>query len=254
MRLYAIIIGILILSAGLFGDASSGDYQVITVKPGENLDSIAVKYLKSTRFTSDLLRYNRLRARDIKAGLKIKVPYSISVDRAARIKFLKGQVERSKEGVWSKVHRSGVVLLKKDRVKTGDNSLLELIFDDGSLLQLQSNSVMSLREFEYSRKGRAVNLNLKKGSLYTVVARLGKKGRFQISTVSAVVGVRGTEFYVSVSKDDKVDVEVYKGKVNVKGSKKSVTVETGHKTSVKKGKEPSTPSKIRKTRQVRWGR
>ncbi|MDH5681570.1 MAG: FecR domain-containing protein [Spirochaetota bacterium] len=248
------LIAVFATAISIYARGTNGDFQVITVKSGENLDSIANKYLKSNRFKDDLLRYNRITAGDVKAGLNVKVPFSISKDRAARIKFLKGTVQRNSGAGWVSVHRSGTVLLQNDVLKTGGNGQVEIQFDDGSLLKLSKNSRISLKQYSYSRKGRKSNINLKSGSLFANVNKLRRKSDFKVSTVTAVAGVRGTQFFVSIDKKEKVKVEVYKGQVDVNAKDKVVSVKSGQQTVVKKGSSPSKPKKIRTKRRVKWAR
>ena len=240
--------------AGLYSQASSGDFKTITVQPGENLDKIATKYLKSIKFKNDLLRYNKMTAGDVKPGKKIKVPYSISKERSARIKFLKGNVQRNEGKGWHSVSRVGTILLQQDKLKTGGNGRVEVQFDDGSLLQLTSNSSISLKEYSYSRKGRKANVNLKKGAIFANVNKLRRNSNFKVSTATAVAGVRGTQFYVSIDKKENVKLEVYKGGVDISANNKKVSVKAGQETIVKKGSAPTDPTKIKSKRRVRWSR
>ncbi|GMT48857.1 MAG: hypothetical protein IEMM0008_0396 [bacterium] len=251
-RTTLLIAALFLLSVTLFSQASTGDYKVITVKKGETLDKIARKYLKHNSYKSDLLKYNHITASQIKLGKRLKIPYSLSKDRAARVKFLRGHVMRKTNGKWFPVRRSGTVLLQHDVIKTGNKSKVELRFDDGSLLQLSSNSIMSLKEYSYSSKGRKANVNLKKGSLFANVNKLRRKSSFRVSTVTAVAGVRGTQFYVSIDKKKRVRVEVYKGKVEVSANNKVVSVKKNQKTEVANGETPDKPTKLTSTRRVKW--
>ncbi len=236
-----------------FTQAETGDYKVITVRKGENLNKIALRYLKSTRYKSDLLRYNRLKASDIRPGIKLKIPYSISKEMAAKVKFLKGIVHRKTGNTpWKVIRRSGSILLQSDSVKTGRNGMLELRFEDGSNLKIFKNSSISLKEYKYSKNGRKVHIKIHKGGLFADVSKLRRKSKFHVSTVSAVVGVRGTSFYVSLSPRGATKVEVYKGSVNVTASRKRINLLAGYETSVRRGKRPTKPRKIRVQREIKW--
>ena len=248
-------ITLILFSALAFSQDFSGDFKQITIKQNENLSVLADKYLKSKRFTSDLLRYNRLTEKLIRPGLSIKIPYDISKERVAKVKFLRGNALRTNGKAWHYIRRSGLVLLQDEKVKTGAKSQLELQFDDGSLIQLAEKSSISLKDFRYGRKGRVANITLKSGSLFANVNKLRRKSEFKISTISAVVGVRGTQFHVSVKNNNTVRVEVYKGLVEVKGKKgQAIQVKTGYKTTIKNGFAPDTPTKITSRRKINWAR
>ncbi|MDH5681569.1 MAG: FecR domain-containing protein, partial [Spirochaetota bacterium] len=147
-------INLLLFSSLVFSGDISGDYKKITVQQNENLGALADRYLKSKRFTSDLLRYNRLTENLIRPGLTIKVPHDISKERVAKVKFLKGKAIRTSALGQQEIRRSGIVLLKDELVRTGAKSQLELQFDDGSLIQLSEKSSISLKQFTYARNGR----------------------------------------------------------------------------------------------------
>ena len=66
-------VSLIFLVSTVFSQADSGDYKVITVKEGENINTIAKKYLKSTRFKKDVLKYNRLSESKVKPGIKLKI-------------------------------------------------------------------------------------------------------------------------------------------------------------------------------------
>ena len=244
----------LLITSALFSQANSGDYKIIKVGDGENLNTIVNKYLKSKKYKNDLLRYNHISAAKVVPGTELKIPYSLSKERAARVKFLKGTVQREIQGKWVTIRRAGIVLLQHDRIKTGNASKLEIKFDDGSLLQVSSNSIISLKEYAYSKKGRTANINLNNGSLFANVNKLRRNSSFTVSTVTAVAGVRGTQFYVSIDDKKKVKVEVYKGKVEVDAQNKKVDVKAGQETIVTKGSTPEQPKKISSPRKIQWAK
>lgn len=233
----------------------SGDYKIVTVKSGENLNVISRRYLKSSRFKTDLLRYNHISARQIKPGLKLKIPYRISKDRAAKVKFFKGKVNRKVLGSdWRPIRQIGTVLLQNDRIKTGRNAKVEIQFDDGSRIQLLSNSTIYLKEYSYSRKRRRANINLKNGSLFADVTKLGRYSSFKVTSITATVGVRGTQFYVSIDDQEKVKVELYKGKVVVEANNKKVALKAGQETVILLGQAPIKPRPIRSPRKIEWNK
>lgn len=248
----ALLIAIfLFINIALFS-SSSGDYREVTVKNDQSLKTFVKKELKKSQFKNDLLRYNNLKEEDFKPGLKIKIPYSISKDRAAKVRFVKGSVKRKSNGKWTMIRRAGTVLLQNDLIKTGKSSKVEIQFDDGSLLQLTSDSQLSLKEYAYSKNGRKSNLNLKNGAIFANVNKLRKRSQFKVTTVTAVAGVRGTEFFVSLDKNKNMKVEVYKGRVDVSSKGKTVVVKKGYETEVKNGESPNDPKKLKNLRKVDW--
>ena len=257
MKKIALWVGMLLMISPLvFSQANSGDYILITVESGGSIDTVVQKYLKSSKLKSDLLRYNNMSASSVKPGTQLKIPYGISKERAAKIKFFKGKVERQSEnGDWKAVRRVGEVLLQHDKLKTDKNAKVEIQFDDGSLMQMYGDSIISLQEYSYSKtKGRSANVKLDNGSLFANVNRLRKASGFQVTTVTAVAGVRGTQFYVALDEKKEMKVEVYKGEVEVASDNKKVSVKSGNETKVEQGGDPEAPKKITNPRKIKWAR
>jgi hypothetical protein len=65
-------------------------------------------------------------------------------------------------------------------------------------------------------KKRDINVSMIMGKAWASVSNLfGGKGRFEISTKTAVAGVRGTTYRINVKKDNSAVVKVYQGEVVV---------------------------------------
>ena len=251
-KIIILFITLVLFSTQIFAQ-DTGDYKIITVQEGETFNSIVAKYLRSKRFKYDLLRHNKLKAHQIKPGITLKIPYSISKDRVAKVKFFKGNVDKSIDNEsWTAIRQIGTVLLQNHIIRTGDKSKIEIKFDNGSLIQVLENSIASLKDYSYNKIG--VNFDLKWGSLFANVKNLRRKSTFNVLTVTAVVGVRGTEFYVNINENDKVKVEVYKGKVHVIAQNKRVEVKKGYETTITKGDPPLKPSKIKVIRSIQWSK
>jgi len=244
---------VLVMVSSLVYSQSVGDFKTIVVKKGENLEKISGKYLKNQSFKSDLLRYNHITKSEIKPGITLKIPYSISKERAAKLKFFKGNVHKGDNSSnWKIIRQVGTILLQSDKIRTDHNSKAEIQFDNGSLLRVLDNSVVSLNN--YNRSNGGINVNLKKGSIFANVNKLRRGSQFKISTVTAVVGVRGTQFYVSIDENNKMKVEVYRGEVEVLAGKRSVSVKKGYETIIINGKTPMTPRPIQVERSINWSK
>jgi len=188
------------------------NYKTITVKDGDTIKSIAKTYLKSKNNWQALLRYNRLKsANAIKSGMQLKIPYSLSKERVAKLAFKKGTVTvNGKDGQLNMLVRKG------DKIKTGNNGRAILRLDDGSKVTIGKNSEIALTQYGFANKGRKSNVQLKKGGMLVKVNKLTKKNRFNVSSVTAVAGVRGTTFKVFIDKKTKEsNFTVYAGKVDL---------------------------------------
>jgi len=118
-----------------------------------------------------------------------------------QIKVATGQVsvERKGQTLPAKV---GLLLEADDVLHTGADGSVGITMRDNSLLSAGPNSILSLERFEFdptSEEGR-FDAQLRRGTLAVVSGRIAKKTpqAMTVRTPSAVLGVRGTEFVVSV--------------------------------------------------------
>lgn len=118
-----------------------------------------------------------------------------------QIKVATGQVsvERKGQSLPAKV---GMLLETDDVLRTGADGSVGITMRDNSLLSAGPNSIVSLERFEFdptTQQGR-FDAQLRRGTLAVVSGRIAKKTpqAMTVRTPSAVLGVRGTEFVVSV--------------------------------------------------------
>jgi hypothetical protein len=118
-----------------------------------------------------------------------------------QIKVLAGQVAVDRKGQ-SMPGRVGLVLEAEDVLRTGADGSVGITMRDNSLLSAGPNSILALEHFEFdptTNDGR-FDARLRRGTLAVVSGRIAKKSpqAMTVRTPSAVLGVRGTEFVVSV--------------------------------------------------------
>ena len=118
-----------------------------------------------------------------------------------QIKVATGQVSVDRKGQ-SMPGRVGLVLEADDVLRTGADGSVGITMRDNSLLSAGPNSILSLEHFEFdptTSDGR-FDARLRRGTLAVVSGRIAKKSpqAMTVRTPSAVLGVRGTEFVVSV--------------------------------------------------------
>jgi hypothetical protein len=118
-----------------------------------------------------------------------------------QIKVATGQVSVDRKGQ-SLPGKVGMPLETDDVVRTGVDGSVGITMRDNSLLSAGPNSILSLERFEFdpiTNEGR-FDAQLQRGTLAVVSGRIAKKTpqAMTVRTPSAVLGVRGTEFVVSV--------------------------------------------------------
>jgi hypothetical protein len=119
-----------------------------------------------------------------------------------QIKVSKGQVTIERDGHATPA-AVGARLQVADVVKTGADGSVGITMDDDSLLSAGPNSVLSLDRYAFdptTRQGR-FDASLNRGTLAVISGRIAKQApnSMTVRTPTAILGVRGTEFVVSVN-------------------------------------------------------
>lgn len=114
----------------------------------------------------------------------------------------------------------GEFLTTGDRISTEKNSRIELKLPDESIIRFdeQTSFVLESSGMDKKENKRNIGLGMILGKIWANVSkRLGRRGRFVISSRTAVAGVRGTVYRMNVNRDNSVTVKVYTGEVDVSG-------------------------------------
>jgi hypothetical protein len=106
--------------------------------------------------------------------------------------------------------------------------------------------VGSKTRFSLAHEQPGVLLEIQRGSLRAIFGTLGEGDQRErlVTTPSAVLAVRGTEYGLEVEKDGDTSVAVFEGIVEVweaAGVGERVRVQAGESTRVRRGKAPSRP-------------
>ena len=118
-----------------------------------------------------------------------------------QIKVAKGSVTIERGGQ-SLPGEAGARVQGADTVRTGSDGSVGITMTDNSLLSAGPNSVLSLDRYEFDSTTNAgrFDASLQRGTLAVVSGRLAKQSAdaMTVRTPTAILGVRGTEFVVSV--------------------------------------------------------
>src|SRR5687767_1613529 len=123
---------------------------------------------------------------------------------AGRAEFTIGGVTVARGGVERPLAR-GTELDNGDVVRT-NSGRAQIRFTDGSYVSLQPNTEFGIREYRYENKTDGSErgfFGLLKGAMRTVTGAIGRvnRDRYQISTPTATVGIRGTGGVIQVQDD-----------------------------------------------------
>lgn len=118
-----------------------------------------------------------------------------------QVKVAHGQVTIEREGR-SLPATIGTRLQVSDVVKTGADGSVGITMDDDTLLSAGPDSVLALERYAFDPTTRAgrFDASLNRGTLAVISGRIAKQApdAMTVRTPSAILGVRGTEFAVSV--------------------------------------------------------
>jgi len=147
----------------------------------------------------------------------------------AEVTLVEGKAELIKKGmIKAQPLALGDYIAHGDRISTEKGSRIELKLPDNSLIrfdELTTFEIVSV-EFDKKTKQRDINVSMVLGKTWANVSKLfGQRGRFAVSTKTAVAGVRGTIYRVNVAGDNSVLVKVYWGEVGVSSAPKKEAAE-----------------------------
>jgi hypothetical protein len=222
----------------------AAQYFVHIAVEGDTLIALANRYLVKRHQWQPLQKLNKVAdPKRIRPGTPIRIPLAdMRTDMAAAtVQAITGPVESTAGRLVV-----GSPLGEGAGIKTGENGFVTLRLADGSTLVVQSKSQARLdvaRTVSNSGGVPLTRIGLASGRVEAdVVKRSGAVGRFEISTPTANLGVRGTQFRVSADENAKsARGEVVEGVVNVAASaagEAALDVKAGYGTVVEAGKAP----------------
>jgi type II secretory pathway pseudopilin PulG len=123
--------------------------------------------------------------------------------RVAKILETQGEVKVFRGGgEKSFAAYKGMGLTQGDTIKTGSNGKVTLEVNEDKEMKIGANTQLMISELVQSLRNNAdkSSFNLKAGQVYTKVkSQLSPGAKYEIRTPTAVMGVRGTQFFVSLS-------------------------------------------------------
>lgn len=131
---------------------------------------------------------------------------------AAQLLSISGKVDVRRQGSADWVRVKGSARIQAgDAVKTRWRSRVQVLFEDGSRVEIGPSSFYILEEDSAGRVN--TSMKLKFGWMKAWVKKLIKR-KFSVRTPTAVCAVRGTEFVIEV-KGNKTSIDLFKGLLSV---------------------------------------
>lgn len=143
----------------------------------------------------------------------------------------------------------GMKLYASDQIITSSNGIVKVIFADGSNFVAMGDSSLEIEDYRTQLKGPKLTvnsvLNLVRGKVRFFIKPRDGGHSSTVKTSNAVLGVRGTLFYVDQTEPQKTELVVVKGSVAIANPDKpseEVLVAANQTSSVLAGKEPAKAS------------
>jgi len=228
----------------------------------KNMEADGIKFLKPDKGNTPLTKiefidftYSFLTHKKGESGMErkyfLKDKGIVNENDIGIIKSFEGEAtfERHKTKTVVPVTGNEPVLFK-DIAETAEESRMELQFDDQSVLTLGEETSLEVNEmiFDPKKKTRKTVVNVAYGKIRVKASKLGAaRNDLEIVTPTAVIGVRGTEFAVSVDKEGATEIVTLSGLVSVKSGrddKKEVLLKADMATSVASTGTVSKPKKV----------
>ncbi len=131
-------------------------------------------------------------SRDEEIALK---PLVIPESNEGLITFQSGEIFYSRNDEWEEA-MIGDTILKDDYIKVLESSFCEIQFGNKSVIRIQENTVIKIRDILHSASDYNVEADIIFGAISCKLEKLIGTEKFSIVSNTSTLGVRGTEFIV----------------------------------------------------------
>jgi len=161
---------------------------------------------------------------------------------AGRVDFATGGATVSRADGQQRPLAKGAELDSGDTIRTDAGGRAQIRFPDGAYVSLQPNTEFSIKEYNFEGKTDGNERGffaLAKGAMRTVTGLIGRvnKNRYQVSTPTATIGIRGTGGLISVLNDGSTLVNGTSGIWTITNPSGTIDVPAGTT-----GKAPAAPN------------
>lgn len=234
----------------VFAEMSNEKTVTVIVVKRDNLVNICETWLENPHAWNAVAEFNHLEnPHMIYPDQRLRIPANLlkGVPMDGTITFLKGRVTSALPGALDRVSlKKGDLINQGSEIETGNDSAVEITFEDGSSFFLRPNTRVSIRTARQRKPYYMIRkLFVPAGrTLMKIKKATGQDSRFEIYTPSSISAARGTRFRVSVDREDVTRTEVLNGVVGVTGRGKEVVLDPGEGTWVKRGSIPMAPESL----------
>ena len=179
---------------------------------------------------------------------------TLLANNVATVTAIKGSATITRTGLNIDA-KLGSKLQEKDNIKTHENTKVQLIFSDETIISLGKNSDFSIEKFLFEDTQEPVaKFGMIKGAMRAITGKIGKIApqKFSVSTKTATIGIRGTNFTIIAGDDGSHQVYCTYGKISVTYNGQTYIVQQGYYVDISptgevliKGFSPDTLREMR---------
>jgi hypothetical protein len=120
----------------------------------------------------------------------------------AKVVAFKGEANILREGKIISLNRKSEIF-KRDEIKTKENTKIQLLFEDETIISIGKNSTFRVVDYLYDEKNKnyETEFNMLQGVFRIITGKIGKLApkRFILKTKSASIGIRGTQIVMKLT-------------------------------------------------------
>ncbi len=128
----------------------------------------------------------------------------------------------------------GSLLFEGDRIKTGELARAAILLDDGSLVRLNANTELALKDKKPGKQKSRLQLML--GHLWAKISK--QENQLEIETPTAVAAIKGTQLELMFGPDGQTTLIVWDGLVNLNNALGQILVHAAQQGVAGKGQAP----------------
>jgi hypothetical protein len=194
----------------------------------------------------------RCDSRALFAGLLLLFGGAAWAQEVGTVAEMDGSAEIKRGGVWTAA-TAGAAVQRNDELRTGAPGRLQVVFQDDSVITLTEGSHLIIDDQVFHPDSGTSHsfMRLLQGKVGALVSEYyhGQGAKYEIKTVTATAGVRGTDFVMQYDPHDGVtNVIGVSGRVEVHNAKDptgpGVFVTARELTTVARGQAPASPHRL----------
>ncbi|MBD3227439.1 MAG: hypothetical protein GF329_04550 [Candidatus Lokiarchaeota archaeon] len=124
------------------------------------------------------------------------------------------------------IPENGTLLCEYDKIRTHENSSAIIILFESSIIRLDSNTEVMIKEVIEDIESTNVKILQSTGRTWNTISKISGIDNYDVQTPTTVASVRGTTFVVKVESNGSTEVGVNHGLVNVSSLKNGIIKNT----------------------------